>query len=134
MSSLTGDDEGQHEPEERKRFGERNAEEHGRTDHAGSLRLTGHSGDGIADDKADADAGANCRAAVHDAAPDGGEAFNKFAWRLLGEEGERQWRFLFLVLRMHGPADKHGGEDREDERLQHRYEDLEAGEGDQQTE
>ena len=41
---------------------------------------------------------------------------------------------LVLVLGVHGAADVHGGEDREDEGLQERDEDLEAGEGDEQGE
>ncbi len=52
-----------HEADEGEGFGEGDAEEHGRTDHAGCFGLAGHGLDGLADEVADADAGA-----------DGGEA------------------------------------------------------------
>src|SRR5256885_9361011 len=39
---------------------------------------------------------------------------------------------LLLVLGVHGAADVHGGQDREDERLQHGHQQLEAEEGDEQ--
>src|SRR4051794_31036597 len=73
MASSARDDEGKHEAEERERFGERDAEEHGRADHAGRLRLAGHRRDGVADDQPDADARADGRAAVDDATADRGE-------------------------------------------------------------
>src|SRR4051794_27413120 len=71
---LTRDDEGEDEAEERERLGERDTEEHGRTDHAGRLRLARHRRDGVADDEPDADAGADGGAAVDDATADRGES------------------------------------------------------------
>jgi len=47
---------------------------HRRADGAGRLGLAGHRSDGITDDEADADAGANGRATVNDAASDCGQA------------------------------------------------------------
>src|SRR3954470_15635324 len=67
---LARDDERKDESEERKRFGERDTEEHGGSHGAGGLRLSGHRRDRVSDDQADADAGADGRAAVDDASTD----------------------------------------------------------------
>src|SRR3954468_1784102 len=76
---LARDDEGEDEPEEGERLGEGDAEEHGGAHHAGGLRLTGHRGDGVADDDADADARTDGGAAVHDAATDRGQSLDELA-------------------------------------------------------
>ena len=117
-----GDDEGEHEPEERERFGERDAEEHGRADDAGRLGLARHRGDGVADHEADADAGADRGAAVDDAAADCGQTRLELAGILSGRVGGSTdtcgppgWN---SVVGVHGTADVHGSEDGEDERLQ----------------
>ena len=48
-----------HEADEGERFGEGDAEEHRGADHAGGLGLAGHGLDRLADERADADAGAD---------------------------------------------------------------------------
>ncbi len=55
-----------HEADEGERLGERDAEEHGRLDLAGRLGLAGHGLHGLADEVADADAGADGGEAVGD--------------------------------------------------------------------
>ena len=62
-------EEEEDEPEQGERLGERDTEEHRRADRAGPLGLAGHRGDGVAHHDADADAGADGRAAVDDAGP-----------------------------------------------------------------
>src|SRR3712207_93996 len=64
------DDEAQDEPEERERLGERDAQEHRGADHARRLGLARHGLDGLADEEADADAGADRGEAVHEALAD----------------------------------------------------------------
>ena len=71
---LARDDEREDEAEQSEGLGERDAEEHRGAHHAGRLGLAGHGRDGVADDEADADAGADGRAAVDDATADRGEA------------------------------------------------------------
>src|SRR5438552_15947076 len=99
-ASSARDDEGQHEPEERERLGERDAEEHGRADHARRLRLARHRGDGISDDEADTDAGADRRAAVDDAAADRGEARRdvRRGLRRLSKYGKHSCLLVWSVL------------------------------------
>src|SRR5205085_1494186 len=122
---LLADDEGEDEAEERERLGEGDAEEHGRADHARRLGLAGHGRDRVADHEADADAGADGRAAVDDAATDGREALLELAGVLRSEKRNRQGVVLLdgtargdLVLWMHRAADVDGGEDGEDVGLQ----------------
>ena len=105
---LTGDDEGENEAEERERFGERDAEEHRRLDLTSRLGLTGHRRDGVADDDADADAGADGRAAVGNASTDGRKTLDEFA-SVLGTEDRQRWKMcssncdsLFLVVVVSG--------------------------------
>src|SRR5436190_20427908 len=82
-SSLTGDDEGEHEPEQGQCLGEGDAEEHRGARHTGGLGLAGHGGDGVADDDADADARPDGGAAVDDASADSRETLLELA-RVLG--------------------------------------------------
>src|SRR5262249_2944070 len=96
VSLLARDDEREDEAEERERFGEGDAEEHGRADHGGGFGLAGHRGDGVAHHDADADAGADGRAAVDDAPTDGREALLQFA-RILGCEDEVKHGYLLLL-------------------------------------
>ena len=53
---LEADEDEDHEADEGQCFSKRDAEEHGGTHHAGSLRLASHGFDGLADDVANADA------------------------------------------------------------------------------
>src|SRR5262249_14522533 len=85
-----GDDEREDEAEERERFGERDAQEHRRTDGAGRLGLARHRRDGVTDDEADADAGADGSATVNNAAADGGETGFELTFGLLGEDLHEQ--------------------------------------------
>ena len=73
---LARDDEREDEAEQSEGLGERDAQEHRGAHHAGRLGLASHGRDGVADDEADADAGADGRAAVDDAAADGREALD----------------------------------------------------------
>ena len=93
------EDEGEHEAEERERFGERDAEEHGRSHHAGRFGLAGHRGDGVADHDADADARADGRAAVDDASTDGLETGRELTGLLDCEEQSNDLtQHLFLLI------------------------------------
>src|SRR5687768_11782159 len=83
-----GHDEREDEAEQGERLGEGDAQEHGGAHHAGGLGLAGHGADGVADDEADADAGADGSAAVDDASTDGGEALDELAFGLLSEDGQ----------------------------------------------
>src|SRR6056297_1630414 len=64
------DEHGDDEADQRDGFGERHTQEHGRPDHAGRLGLASHRLDGLADEEADADAGADRREAIADAGAD----------------------------------------------------------------
>src|SRR4051812_16606553 len=84
-----GDDEREDEPEQRERLGERDPEEHRGSDGAGRLGLARHGGDRVADDQADADAGADGGAAVDDASTDRGQPLGGVG-SCLGEEEMEQ--------------------------------------------
>src|SRR4029077_15009078 len=78
-----------HEADERERFGEGDAEEHRGADHAGRFGLTGHGLDGLTDEEADADAGADGRQAVGETGADGGVGLLLLvAGELRGEVGD----------------------------------------------
>src|SRR5215469_12914137 len=69
------EDERRHEADQRERLGQREADPHVQRDAAGGLRLAGHRLDRVAEDQADADAGADGGETVSDGAgvePDGG--------------------------------------------------------------
>src|SRR5450756_2665474 len=58
------EDERRHEADQGQRLGQREADPHVKRDTAGGLRLPGHGLDGVTEDQADADTGADGREAV----------------------------------------------------------------------
>src|SRR4051794_18495297 len=127
-----------HEPDEGQGLGESDTEEHRGAHHAGGLGLAGHGLDGLADQVPDADARADGGETVGEARRDGlAEADLIGAADLVGRLGDNvhcHWLLSLLVLGVHGTADVHGGEDREDVGLQEGDQDLEAGQPDEHGE
>ena len=80
------------EADQRQGLGEGDTEEHGRAGHAGRFGLAGHGGDGVADDDADADAGANGGRPVADTGADRAETLKDLGGRTA------------LMMRLPGPA------------------------------
>src|SRR5579859_5645233 len=64
LASSVREDERHHDADQRERFGERETHPHVGADHARRLRLAGHRLGGVAEDQADAHAGADGREAV----------------------------------------------------------------------
>src|SRR6478752_3597442 len=100
------------EADEGERLGEGDAEEHGRLDLTGRLGLAGHGLHGLADEVADADAGADGREAVGEAGA-GGRGSGLFVCRVSGllEDGVdgvgecAHWYVVLLVSGRVRPAD-----------------------------
>src|SRR3954452_19412966 len=70
VGGSEADEDEDHEADEGQGFGEGDTEEHGRTNHAGGLGLTGHRLDGLADEVTDADARSDRRQTVGEAGAD----------------------------------------------------------------
>src|ERR1700743_2327862 len=91
------EDERRHKADQGQRLGQREADPHVKGDPAGRLGLAGHGLDGVAEDQADADAGADGRETV----PESAQTLDVYHLGG-GEDGGRVDHYFFLCVRSGG--------------------------------